>query len=224
MSPVFCKIGGMEKQIIIIKDITEHKKILEILEKKHQELEKKHQEYINFFESTPIWIADINLDEQITDLNKKIINPNPALIKILWLNNNSEPNEVEKMFLENFFNEIKNNIINNPKWNFEKQVNIFNIKGKRISCYLTIWAINNSKNNNQYFKIWLQLKEKSENIVPICLGCKKIRIKNSIYIKPEDYMTQKMWVLFSHGICPDCMKKFYPEYCNISKISEPEKI
>jgi len=32
------------------------------------------------------------------------------------------------------------------------------------------------------------------------------------YWDKESYITQKTTISFSHGICPECLSKFYPNY------------
>lgn len=49
-------------------------------------------------------------------------------------------------------------------------------------------------------------------IVPICSSCKKIRDDKGYWKQVENYLTEHSEAQFSHGICPDCMKKFYPEF------------
>ena len=56
-----------------------------------------------------------------------------------------------------------------------------------------------------------------EGILPICSNCKKIRIQGTDprnqdnWIQIETYVTTKTDAQFSHSICPDCIKKLYPE-------------
>jgi hypothetical protein len=47
-------------------------------------------------------------------------------------------------------------------------------------------------------------------LLPICANCKKIRDDNGYWKQIEDYIDQHSEAKFSHGICPDCMKKLYP--------------
>jgi hypothetical protein len=49
-------------------------------------------------------------------------------------------------------------------------------------------------------------------IIPICTSCKKIRDDEGYWQQVETYITDHSEALFSHGICPDCMEKLYPEY------------
>jgi len=49
-------------------------------------------------------------------------------------------------------------------------------------------------------------------MLPICANCKKIRKDDGYWQQIETYITENSDTQFSHGICPDCMKKLYPEY------------
>jgi PAS domain S-box-containing protein len=49
-------------------------------------------------------------------------------------------------------------------------------------------------------------------IVPICANCKKIRDDKGYWEQVELYVSRHTEAAFSHGICPDCAKKLYPEF------------
>lgn len=50
-----------------------------------------------------------------------------------------------------------------------------------------------------------------EGLVPICSGCKKIRREDGEYEPVEKYVSERSDAVFSHGMCPECIKKWYPE-------------
>lgn len=60
-----------------------------------------------------------------------------------------------------------------------------------------------------------------ENILPICSNCRKIRKTGSdprqidSWQPIESYITQMTTSKFSHGICPECLSKLYPEDTDI---------
>jgi len=49
-------------------------------------------------------------------------------------------------------------------------------------------------------------------MVPVCASCKKIRDDKGYWSQMETYIAQHSEVDFSHGICPDCVVKLYPDY------------
>lgn len=87
----------------------------------------------------------------------------------------------------------------------------------------------------QHFKIWVEsnletiyvnavLSDKNKRltdylmelqalrgVVAICANCKSIRDKENNWHPIEHYLIRNPEADFSHGICPDCRKKLYPE-------------
>lgn len=49
-------------------------------------------------------------------------------------------------------------------------------------------------------------------IIPICANCKQIRDDKGYWNEVERYVSDHTDAKFSHGICPNCMKKLYPSY------------
>ncbi len=49
-------------------------------------------------------------------------------------------------------------------------------------------------------------------IVPICMNCKNIRDESGSWVRLEQYISDRSEADFSHGICPDCLQKLYPEH------------
>ena len=47
-------------------------------------------------------------------------------------------------------------------------------------------------------------------LVPICMHCKNIRDESESWVRLEEYITDRSEAEFSHGICPDCLRKLYP--------------
>jgi hypothetical protein len=48
-------------------------------------------------------------------------------------------------------------------------------------------------------------------LLPICASCKKIRDDQGYWQQVEEYIQKHSEAEFTHGICPDCVKKLYPE-------------
>jgi PAS domain S-box-containing protein len=56
--------------------------------------------------------------------------------------------------------------------------------------------------------------------IPICASCKKIRDDKGYWNQIESYVRDHSDAEFSHGICPDCMVKLYPEFVAASDDSD----
>ncbi len=49
-------------------------------------------------------------------------------------------------------------------------------------------------------------------LLPICASCKKIREDSGYWTQIEAYVKDHSEAEFSHGICPECAEKLYPEF------------
>jgi hypothetical protein len=62
-----------------------------------------------------------------------------------------------------------------------------------------------------------------EGLMPICANCKKIRLEGAdhkrqdSWIAVEQYIQDRTDAEFTHGMCPDCAMKLYPEIFNKRK-------
>lgn len=52
------------------------------------------------------------------------------------------------------------------------------------------------------------------SLLPICAGCKKIRDDHGYWQQLESYFQQHEHIDFSHGLCPECTDRLYPEFAN----------
>ncbi len=48
-------------------------------------------------------------------------------------------------------------------------------------------------------------------MLPICASCKKIRDDHGYWHQVESYIRAHSQAEFTHGLCPDCARKLYPE-------------
>ncbi len=49
-------------------------------------------------------------------------------------------------------------------------------------------------------------------LLPICANCKKIRNDHGYWEQVEEYIETHTDAKFSHGVCPECARKLYPDY------------
>ena len=65
------------------------------------------------------------------------------------------------------------------------------------------------------------------NIIPICSYCEEIRDDEGYWSNVKSYLTRQAGATFSHGICPDCAKKHFPDLIDRDifkkSIREPEE-
>jgi hypothetical protein len=51
--------------------------------------------------------------------------------------------------------------------------------------------------------------QRLEGILPICASCKRIQNERGEYEQMEGYISAHSEAKFSHGLCPDCVKKYF---------------
>jgi CheY-like chemotaxis protein len=89
------------------------------------------------------------------------------------------------------------------------------------SIKYSIERFNNIKEKERLIR---ELKEALDNIktlrglLPICAGCKNIRNDDGYWIQVESYLKSHSDLNFTHSICPDCVKKLYPEFSRNKKV------
>lgn len=74
------------------------------------------------------------------------------------------------------------------------------------------------KSDEEREKLLSELQKALENnkiltgLLPICAACKKVRDDGGYWQQIEEYLNSHSDAEFKQGICPDCMRKFYPLY------------
>ena len=80
---------------------------------------------------------------------------------------------------------------------------------KRYICYIRD-VTDYLETEKELHQLDRQVKVLRE-LLPICAGCKKIRDKHDAWHQIEFYIRNHSNFEFSHGMCPECIKKWYPE-------------
>ena len=65
----------------------------------------------------------------------------------------------------------------------------------------------------QELKLALEQIRTLKGFLPICSCCKKIRNDRGYWEQVEAYISKHSDATFTHGICPECKKKYYPDFC-----------
>jgi PAS domain S-box-containing protein len=60
-------------------------------------------------------------------------------------------------------------------------------------------------------------------LLPICASCKKIRDDKGYWSQVEGYIQKHSDATFTHGMCPDCLKKLYPDLVEGGLGSSPKE-
>ena len=87
-------------------------------------------------------------------------------------------------------------------------------EGKTREVFLLITTAPLRYEGSQYVILTLEdINELVElrKLLPICASCKKIRNEQEYWDSIEAYFKQHLDVDFTHGICPECFERLYPD-------------
>jgi len=62
-----------------------------------------------------------------------------------------------------------------------------------------------------------------KGIVPICANCKNVRDDQGYWNRVESYLNEHTEADFTHAVCPDCMKRLYPQFKDDNDVKETKK-
>lgn len=79
------------------------------------------------------------------------------------------------------------------------------------------------KEKNREIKKALSEVKTLSGLLPICASCKKIRDDKGYWNRLEAYIYEHTDARLSHGYCPDCLKKLYPEVYGREKKSRKQE-
>ncbi len=224
--------GIVENVLVSVHDITTHKRQEEILRRSEKELER-------IFQSTPGGVTIVDLNGRIYYANKEaeqILGLKRMHSKEQYYNDpaykiskvNGEP------FPEKELPYIQVMMTGMPVYGLEHV--IAHPDGRKV--YLSVNAAPLLDYNNQITAIItaitditklkqaerererliselqaaLNKVETLSGLLPICAFCKDIRDDSGYWHQVEAYIKEHSKANFSHGVCPDCAKKHYPEY------------
>ena len=98
------------------------------------------------------------------------------------------------------------------KWKKRSEKLLFTFKDA-IETYLALVnSLEQLEEKNEELERSLNEVKTLRGLLPICAHCKKIRDDKGYWNQIESYIGKYTQVEFSHGICPDCAKKHYPDY------------
>ena len=203
-----CRVEEMMKNgnILVVEDNTDNLKMLKaILEEEGYIVRPTTNGTIALSAAKAIAPDLILLDITLPDIDgfeicealKKI--PNTRDIPIIFLTGKTEIDDVLKGF------QIGGaDYITKP---FNNEVVL-----ARINTHLQLRKTHKElMKKNEALELAMENIKKLEGLIPICANCKNIRDDKGYWEQVESYITKYSDVEFSHSICPECMKKLYPD-------------
>jgi len=113
--------------------------------------------------------------------------------------------------------EVEENVLPNGERIFVQVVKapLVNAAGDVVGVQGIFWDITERKRAEQKrekligeLKAALAQVKTLGGLLPICAGCKKIRDDNGYWSQVESYISKHTDAQFTHGYCPECIKKY----------------
>jgi len=201
--------------LLAIDDITERKKM-------EAALQVSETRYRRLFETAQDGILILDADTgEIFDINPFLVEllgyPHEALLgKRLWEIGAFRDIEASKVaFLELQskgyvrYEDLPLETRDERHIDVEFVSNVYFVNHKRvIQCNIRDITLR-KRIEQERRKLTLDLQDALAGLLPICASCKKIRDDKGYWNKLEDYISEHSEAEFTHGVCPDCMKKLY---------------
>ena len=107
-----------------------------------------------------------------------------------------------------FFMTISNEVLDLPHYIFGDAPTSFQQRSGEVFIEIAIISIIVIAEVFLITKFYKRIRV-LEGFLPICANCKQIRHDNR-WEQIEKYIQEHSLAQFSHSICPDCLKKLYP--------------
>jgi PAS domain S-box-containing protein len=162
----------------------------------------------------------------VTDLQGRIQEINPAAERFLKLSSESDGKKQPEIglilpaFLREAIDqsdsaEISLGTPESLRW-LDVTVTSLQANGQPVGSLIVLTDITRRKRlENEHEETIKSLQQAISEIktlqgfIPICCHCKKIRTDKGFWQQIEQYVSEHSEAKFSHGICPECLKKYY---------------
>jgi PAS domain S-box-containing protein len=216
--------GSWDALLSVMTDVTERRK-------SEEALRRSRESFQQLFEEAPIGMAMIGADVGFGRVNRalcEMMGYSKEEMKAVTFDRFVHPEDVEAHM------SAAQEFLDNKRSSFKREARYLRKSGEVLWGSLTVERIEDRSTGQMLFVLGMlediterrqavqerermidELKESLASVktlrglIPICASCKKIRDDKGYWSQVEVYVRDHSEAEFSHGICPDCMKKLY---------------
>ncbi len=108
---------------------------------------------------------------------------------------------------------LGNEFLDLPHYLFHDTPTLYSQRMGEISIEVGIFFIITVVQVLLFIRLYRQIRT-LEGFLLICANCKKIKNQAEQWQQIEHYISEHSDARFSHGICPECTQKLYPDFYN----------
>jgi PAS domain S-box-containing protein len=205
--------------------------VAEIKERKRMEekLRESEEKFRVIFENNSSAIAIVETDGTITLVNdafcQMIGYTKEEAVGISWIQH-VPPEDLDRL------KEFNRQMLSNPDVPDKYEIKFYRKNGEIRQAWMSVAMIQSSRKMISSFiditerkqaeaereKLIIELQhalaevKTLSGLLPICASCKKIRDDKGYWNSLEAYLMKHSIAQFTHGICPDCAAKYFPDY------------
>ena len=215
--------GEWKALLAVLTDVTERRR-------SEEALRRSRESFQQLFEEAPMGIAMIGSDFAFAKVNRalcELLGYSKEELSELAFDRLIDPADMEAHLVaaQEFFEGTRSSFkvearylrkAGDPLWGNLTVERIEDSTGQMLFVLAMIEDISARRRATEERERMIdELKEALANVktlrglIPICASCKKIRDDKGYWSQVEVYVRDRSEAEFSHGICPDCMKKLY---------------
>jgi PAS domain S-box-containing protein len=215
--------GEWNARLAVLTDVTERRR-------SEEALRRSRESFQLLFEEAPIGMAMIGSDFAFAKVNRALcdlLGYSKEELSELSFDRFIDPADMEAHLVaaQEFFEGKRSSFkvearylrkVGDPLWGSLTVERIEDSTGQMLYVLAMIEDISERRRAAEERERMIdELKEALANVktlrglIPICASCKKIRDDKGYWSQVEVYVRDRSEAEFSHGICPDCMKKLY---------------
>jgi len=190
-------------------------------------LRKSENRYRTLFESIPIGIGIGTSDGRALRANNALLKMtgyqetelNQISLKKLYKNPEDRDKAMKQLETDGYIHDLEIQFLRKDGSTFYGSISLIPFPAEDTDSHLMVMEdiTERKKMEEDREKLIIELQGAFSKInilkgfLPICASCKKIRDDKGYWNQIESYIRDHSEATFSHGICPECAKKFYPD-------------
>ncbi len=202
-------------------------------QKMQDDLRVLEQKFSKLFHANPGWVIISNLHSgryldvnsavlRMTGFSREEIVGHTSLELHIWVDPEDRETIISKLFKEGRLHnhEVKFRMKSGEIRTLLRSAELIHLNGEPVMISVCKDITDRNQAALERERLIDQLEDSLSKVkllsgmLPTCASCKKIRDDKGQWLQMESYIKDRSDADFSHGVCPDCAEKLYPDFYN----------